>query len=264
MPKTPPVKPKQSKGSKPTTYSRPRAKSISKPHTRPAPPSTSPSLSSSDTPPALTLDKHLVLQIILAKLESSKSCDWHELSLKLSGTSGHAENEAKGGKKGTIKAKGKGRKEVAQGLTGTELREMYHNVCRWAFQKTDKGCGTGGLAANVTQSILPSLRTGRALWTDDTTHHAPVPLTPNSVSAGTPTANTSHNPDAIQEGGSEEDEAVASDHESMNETTDAKVPRGSSEIARPVRAAKARKSYVEEHEEWDDEQSDDSMGSESE
>jgi hypothetical protein len=135
MPRSPAAKPKQFKPSKPTTYSRLPAKS-SKHDAKPTPPP-----SSSTTPPALTLDKHLVLQIILAKLESSKSCDWHELSLKLSGTSGYAKEGAKGGKKGAIKAKAREKKDVAaQGLSGTELREMYHDVGRWTFQNTSERC----------------------------------------------------------------------------------------------------------------------------
>ncbi|RSH91277.1 hypothetical protein EHS25_009576 [Saitozyma podzolica] len=233
MPRSPAAKPKQFKPSKPTTYSRLPAKS-SKHYAKPTPPP-----SSSTTPPALTLDKHLVLQIILAKLESSKSCDWHELSLKLSGTSGYAKEGAKGGKKGAIKAKAREKKDVAaQGLSGTELREMYHDI------------------------ILPSLRSGRALWTDDTTSHIPVPLTPVSASAETPTTITTRDQKFIQEGDSDED--VASNDESMDETTNTKVSGSSPTVARPTRAAKARKSYAEEYVESDAEQSDESMGSESE
>ncbi|GFZ46204.1 hypothetical protein JCM24511_04451 [Saitozyma sp. JCM 24511] len=242
MPRTPAVKPKQSKGSKPTTNSRLPARS-SKPHDKPAPPSASasdsPSPSSNTTPSAWTLEKHLVLQIVLAKLESSKSCDWHELSLKLSGTSGRAEDEAKGGKKGTIKARGKEKKDVtAQGLSGTELREMYHNI------------------------ILPSLRAGRALWTEDATNHTFAPLTPITANAETPTTTTTRDQEFAQEGESDED--ADSNHESMDETTDMKASRSSPTVARPTRAAKARKSYAEEYVESDAEQSDESMGSGSE
>ncbi|OXC69823.1 hypothetical protein AYX13_01590 [Cryptococcus neoformans] len=57
---------------------------------------------------SLDLDKDLVHQIVLAKLQSSKTCDWHALSQKLN----------QDGKRGSGK-----KKEI----TGTELHDLYHN-----------------------------------------------------------------------------------------------------------------------------------------
>lgn len=57
----------------------------------------------------LDLDKDLVHQIVLAKLQSSKTCDWYALSQKLN----------QDGKRGWGK-----KKEI----TGTELHDLYHNV----------------------------------------------------------------------------------------------------------------------------------------
>jgi hypothetical protein len=84
-----------------------------------------------------------------------------------------------------------------------------------------RGVVDGFLVADATQIILPSLRSGRALWTDDTTSHIPVPLTPVSASAETPTTITTRDQKFIQEGDSDED--VASNDESIDETTNTKV-----------------------------------------
>ncbi|EAL22493.1 hypothetical protein CNBB3710 [Cryptococcus deneoformans B-3501A] len=58
---------------------------------------------------SLDLTKDLVLQIVLAKLQSSKTCDWYALSQKLN----------KDEKRGWEKKKGE--------ITGTELHDLYHN-----------------------------------------------------------------------------------------------------------------------------------------
>lgn len=65
----------------------------------------------SHTPPVQSpsLDKHLVLQIVIAKLEASKTCDWFILSREV--------GKKVGGKKGK------------EAWTGTELHDLYHSVC---------------------------------------------------------------------------------------------------------------------------------------
>ncbi|KIR58666.1 hypothetical protein I314_05505 [Cryptococcus bacillisporus CA1873] len=74
---------------------------------------------------SLHLNKDLVLQIVLAKLESSKTCDWYTLSQRLD----------QDGKQVW------GKKKVE--ITGTELHDLYHN------------------------RILPALKSGLALWSND-------------------------------------------------------------------------------------------------
>lgn len=106
-----------------------------------------------DSPPSPSalLDKALVLQIVLAKLEACKTCDWHELSMKLGkyniagsgvGQGGRGKKRGKGGKGKKKASKGKkgdlgdeagedetaGSPETGVGMSGTELYEMYHNV----------------------------------------------------------------------------------------------------------------------------------------
>ena len=67
------------------------------------------------SPPAqLQLDKSLVLKIIVAKLEATKTADWHALSVSLAASEG----KTKGGKK----------KAAAGEMTGTQIHSMYHNV----------------------------------------------------------------------------------------------------------------------------------------
>ncbi|KAK8869883.1 hypothetical protein IAR55_000451 [Kwoniella newhampshirensis] len=93
----------------------------------------------------LNLDKDLVLKIIIAKLEASKTCDWHELS-KTIGKIGHGVEKKAVSSKG---GKGKKSSEEESGFSGTELHELYHHT------------------------ILPALRDGRALWQDSSeTQHA--------------------------------------------------------------------------------------------
>ncbi|WWD15841.1 hypothetical protein CI109_100265 [Kwoniella shandongensis] len=126
-------------------------------------PSTSPSPDRNLAPQStkdleLNVDKELVLKIIVAKLEASKSCDWHELSKKIGkfGTGGIVS-------KGKI-AKGKKGVDEEGGLSGTELHDLYHNT------------------------ILPALRNGRALWRD-----SPEPLS-KSTSLASPEATTPTSP----------------------------------------------------------------------
>ena len=54
-------------------------------------------------------DKALVLSIVLAKLEATKSCDWHDLAVKLSAGAGRGSKKA---------------------WSGTDLHGMYHDVGR--------------------------------------------------------------------------------------------------------------------------------------
>jgi hypothetical protein len=56
------------------------------------------------------LSKTLVLRMLLAKLEVSKTCDWHALSLQL--------------------APPKGKRGSSKGMSGSDLHEVYHNVSR--------------------------------------------------------------------------------------------------------------------------------------
>lgn len=92
---------------KAATKSKPRSSAVSKP-------SKPPPVPKAPNPKTRTLSKSLVLDIILAKLEYTKGCDWYELSQRLAGE--------KAGKDNT-KAKG-GRKE----LSGSDLHDLYHNV----------------------------------------------------------------------------------------------------------------------------------------
>lgn len=67
---------------------------------------------------SLHLNKDLVLQIALAKFQSSKTCDWYTLSQRLN----QDEKQVWGKKKMEV--------------TGTELHDLYHNVSRgllWKF-----------------------------------------------------------------------------------------------------------------------------------
>jgi len=126
---------------KPTTTTKARSSAAPKPKStksstkarKALSPSPTPSL---DSPPAaLGLDKALVLRIILAKLEASKTCDWYELSLKLN-------KDADGGKAGDAKGKdkAKGRKKGSddehkgRGLSGSELYDLYHYVSLLPFK----------------------------------------------------------------------------------------------------------------------------------
>ncbi|WVQ98660.1 hypothetical protein IAU59_005791 [Kwoniella sp. CBS 9459] len=90
-----------------------------------------------------SLDKQLVLAIIVAKLEASKECDWHALSQtigdRIKATSSPSSASASGGKKGK---QGTGAGGGEGKMSGTELYELYHTT------------------------ILPSLKNGKALWTD--------------------------------------------------------------------------------------------------
>ncbi|WVQ71589.1 hypothetical protein IAR50_001129 [Cryptococcus sp. DSM 104548] len=99
---------------------------------------------------SLDLDKGLVLQIILAKLEANKTCDWYEMSqrFKAEGEVGVDKDGVEGGTagkgkgKGGARGKGKGKKRDGE-LSGTDLHDLYHN------------------------KILPALKNGRALWVED-------------------------------------------------------------------------------------------------
>lgn len=87
------------------------------------------------------MNKDLVRQIVLAKLESSKTCDWYTLSQILN----------QDGKQVWGKKKGE--------ITGTKLHDLYHNVSRgllWKFSSYD-----------MDKRILPALKSGLALWSND-------------------------------------------------------------------------------------------------
>ena len=91
------------------------------------------------------LSKDLVLRVIIAKLDSSKICDWHELSLDL-GTLGK-----------TIEKTVKGKQEKSLiAWSGSELHEIYHNVSH-ILSMTAR-------ILIVAQSILPALKSGHLPW----------------------------------------------------------------------------------------------------
>lgn len=80
-------------------------------------------------PEAVLLDKAFVLRLVIAKLEASKSCDWHELAQKLSGgRKGDDSATTKGAKRGKAPTAEREEKGVGSEWTGTELHDMYHNV----------------------------------------------------------------------------------------------------------------------------------------
>lgn len=91
---------------------KPKPKPAPKPKAQPKA-KAEPARATSPLPPA-QLDKSLVLKIIVAKLEGSKTADWHALSQHLSSN----ENKPKGGKK----------KAASTDLTGNQIHSMYHNV----------------------------------------------------------------------------------------------------------------------------------------
>lgn len=65
-----------------------------------------------------------MIQILVAKLDSSRSFDWYDLSQKL--------NSSPAGAKVVGNGKGKGKSKKGEegegGLSGTELREVYMDV----------------------------------------------------------------------------------------------------------------------------------------
>jgi hypothetical protein len=67
-----------------------------------------------DLVPSATFNKDMVLQIIIAKMEGSRGCDWFELSKSLGWT---IEGEKKG-KKG----------KIGGAMSGNELRDTYYEV----------------------------------------------------------------------------------------------------------------------------------------
>jgi hypothetical protein len=102
------------------------------------------------------LDKALVLQILVTKLEASRTCDWYGLALSLADTGAGGEAKAKTkGKGANGNGGGKGGGKKSEGLRGTELHDMYHNV------------NFVGRTVSLPQNILPGLKAGRALWAED-------------------------------------------------------------------------------------------------
>ncbi|WVR05114.1 hypothetical protein IAU60_002126 [Kwoniella sp. DSM 27419] len=122
---TPSRPPSKTYGKK-ASYRRGKSAALPSSKHQPSPVPSPTSLKSSETP---LLDKDLVLKIILAKLEASKTCDWFVLSQRLDvPVPAHAESK---GSKGEEK------------MSGNELRELYLH------------------------RILPALKAGKALWADD-------------------------------------------------------------------------------------------------
>jgi hypothetical protein len=131
-----PSKIKTSGVAKPRSSAAPKPKPKTKPIAKPTPSSKKKTESPPPSPRQRpSLDKSLVLRILLAKLQASKTCDWYELSLKLNAEDdGGGGKEAAGGKgsggKGGKAAKdkvekGKGKKG---GISGADLHDLYHNV----------------------------------------------------------------------------------------------------------------------------------------
>ncbi|KAL7422262.1 hypothetical protein Q5752_002908 [Cryptotrichosporon argae] len=120
-------------------------KPVSAPNKRPASPPSPSAPTTPTTPPTPApaplpgAEKAVVLAILLAKLEDSKTCDWFGLAQSLGGGGGGGGGAKDKGGKG----KGQGRKVEGEGWSGNELRQMYQST------------------------ILPALRAGTALWTDD-------------------------------------------------------------------------------------------------
>ena len=70
--------------------------------------------------------KDTVISILLARLDHNKAFDWFELSRKL--RNDWADVDGKDGSKGKSQ-KGKGKnKEDGEGMSGSEFREIYHDV----------------------------------------------------------------------------------------------------------------------------------------
>lgn len=97
---------------------------------------TSPSSKSlSDKPkPRRKLDRALALEILIAKLESTKTCDWYALSQRLAAPEKEREKEEKAKRKVE-----KSKKE----LSGSELHDLYHNVSFAAPFKLTTGRSPG-------------------------------------------------------------------------------------------------------------------------
>jgi hypothetical protein len=71
--------------------------------------------------PTLIYDKDLILRMIIAKLESNKTCDWYELAIQLN-------EDGFGGVLGSAKKAKRGKKMSEDKVTGDELHELYHHV----------------------------------------------------------------------------------------------------------------------------------------
>ncbi|KAK4688234.1 hypothetical protein P7C73_g1877, partial [Tremellales sp. Uapishka_1] len=125
-------------------------------------PSPSPDIEPKVESATVLLSKPLVLKIVLAKLEASQTCDWFKLSEVLN--QGAAVFRAEGGETGG-KSSGRGKrknksKDGEKEYTGMELHELYHN------------------------QILPALKSGKALWNED----SPFPTLADQVASATETS----------------------------------------------------------------------------
>lgn len=77
-------------------------------------------LSDKSKAPRRKLDRALALDILVAKLEATKTCDWYALSQRLAAAAKEREEEEK--------AKRKAEKVKVKVLSGSELHDLYHNV----------------------------------------------------------------------------------------------------------------------------------------
>lgn len=146
---------------------------------------------------SLDLNKSLVLDIILAKLDSSNTFDWFTLAQKLgSQDTTAADNVATrvspaGGpgskaKKRTSAMNGNLKESKTQpggGWTGAQLHDLYHNVSREARPDSAELFGGHTVAfADAQQIILPALKEGRPLWTESADGWSP----PSAITPPTP------------------------------------------------------------------------------
>ena len=85
-------------------------------------PSSPPALSPSKALPKPTASRETMVQILLAKVENSKTLDWFDLSVKFNKGNAPSDISKKGGKR--RKSAG----EDGECLSGNELRDVFHEV----------------------------------------------------------------------------------------------------------------------------------------
>ena len=80
-------------------------------------------LSPQKATPKPAASREIMMQILLAKVENSKTLDWFELSIMLTKGNTHSDTS----KKGTKRRKSTGGE--IDGFSGTELRDVFQEVC---------------------------------------------------------------------------------------------------------------------------------------
>ncbi|ORY33751.1 hypothetical protein BCR39DRAFT_556978 [Naematelia encephala] len=104
--------------------------------------------------------KEIIIEILLAKLDSSKTFDWHDLSQRLAPKEqSHTDMKRKNrSRKGDSNSKKQKETHLDSRWTGTQLHDMYH------------------------YEIIPALRAGRVPWVNI----SPEPSTPSTAPPTTP------------------------------------------------------------------------------